>query len=670
MAKAYTPRTNRRKLPPINHVVNDWSSGYMSYADAIRARKNALSDMTNMDLVQNGIPKIRPGTVKYGSQPLGLVIGIGTFIKAVDSSQPENYEIFMQVIDGVGKIVIRKNGGSMTVIGGNYNTTAWCTFTQSNNRVYVSNGVDKMSYYNIKTNTIVTYAAISKPNTPSVVATGLTGTVVTYRVRVSANNNVGETEASAAFLITVGAFREEWNPSSQYITITVPQVTGADSYNFYIGLTAGEEQYLGNVVKPANPGDNVVFKDNNRASLNPFKKAPEGNSTSGPILTNLIESDGQLFGTGDKDNRYRYWYSGTGDKSGDFSPFNGGGWVDINYGGKNIPTSVHAFRNGKGDSAITILTRGIAGKGALYHQTFENQTLGDFTITYPVIKQANGSSGTYSPMAVVESNNSLHYPSGKSFKTTGTKAQMVNILVNDNIADTIAPDVSRLNLAAMHKAVGLEVDGRIFWCLPVGSNKNNEIWVFDIPKKGAWILRWTLPCDYMWLYEDEAGKTHHCVLSNNKILEFDKAAASTDDGEPFKTRLAGTTLTFDETSLQMASVETKRFSLIRPRGDINFKISGLGEDAEAITGLASERINPGTLPTGWSDAEWSAEEFSYELPPAEILSKQLVPVPIDVDEIVCQLNWEITTETAGCDYTLHGEKTDGKIIPNLFYGDD
>jgi len=206
--------------------------------------------------------------------------------------------------------------------------------------------------------------------------------------------------------------------------------------------------------------------------------------------------------------------------------------------------------------------------------------------------------------------------------------------------------------------------------LPVGSEKNNEIWIFDIAKRGAWILRWTLPCDYMWLYEDSSGRTHHCVLSNNKILEFDKSAASTDDGVPFRTRLAGTTLTFDETSLQMASVETKRFALLRPLGDIEIRISGLGEDADAITGLASETINPGTLPTGWSDSLWSDAEWSFELPPADVISKQLVPVPIDIDEIVCQLSWEITTSTEGCDYTLQGEKTDGKIIPNLFYGDD
>lgn len=670
MPKTYTPRRNKRKLPPINHVVNDWSAGYASYTDAIRARKNAFSDMTNMDLVQNGIPRIRPGTVRYGVQPTGKVRGVGTYINSTDSSNITKHIIQMHVIDGRGQIVTQRDGGSFNLIGGNYDINAWTTFTQSNNRVYINNGQNRMSYYDIKTGTLVDYVSIPTPNAPTVTPTGLNGSVVTYRVRVSANNKVGETAASVATLVTVGAYRDQWDPNTQSITIKVPQVPGAESYNFYIGLTAGDEQYLGNAPKPNSPSEEVVFKDSNRAAINPFKKAPEGDSTSGPILSNMIESDGQLFGTGDKNNPYRYWYSGVGDQSGDFSPFNGGGWVDVTYGGKNIPVSVMSFRNGKGDQAMTIMTRGIASKGGLFHQTFETQVMGDFSITYPMVKQANGNSGTYSPMAVVEANNSLHYPTGRNFKTTGTKAQMVNILVTDNIDDTIAPDTARLNLAAMHKAVGMETDNRIYWCLPVGADYNNEIWIFDIARQGAWILRWTLACDYMWLYEDSDGRVHHLVLSENRVLEFDRSVLSTDDGVPFRTRLAGQTLTFDETALQMASVETKRFSIIRPRGEIHISVGGLGEDAETITAIASETINPSTVATGWSDEEFSQVEYSAELPALDSQTQQFVPVPIDVDEIVCQLSWEITTNTAGCDYILHGEKTDGKIIPNLFYGDD
>lgn len=661
------PQTKRR--PIVNEVVKNWSAGYMSYTDAIRARRGSLTDMTNMELVQDGIPRIRPGLTRYGIQPLGEVIGVGKFTKATGISKPVKWEITMQVIDNKGQLCIRKDGGNWTVVGGDYNAQAWTTFTQSNNRVYISNRSNAMSYMNVLTNEIVSYTPIATPAAPTVTAANLAGSVVTYRVRVSANNNVGETAASIVTNVTVGAYRNAWDPNTQSITIEVPLVTGAASYNFYIGTSAGSEQYLGNVPKPAT-GTTVTFKDNNRAALNPFKVAPEGNSTEGPVLGTLVTSSGQLFGLDDKNNPYRYWYSGTGEHSGDFSPFNGGGWVDINLGGDSLPVAVKPFRDGKGTSAITILTKGAAGAGEVYHQTFESQTLGDFSITYPLIVAANGQSGTYGAMAVIEANNALHYPTGTAFKTTGTKAQMVNILVTTNTSDTIAPDVQRLNLAAMDGAVGLEVDNRLFWCLPVGADHNNEIWIQDLSRNGAWILRWTIAAKFMWLYEDSKGKTHHCVLVDNKILEFSRTVASEDDGVPFRSRLAGSIATFDDSGLQMAAIEMRRFLLIRPQGRIRLSIYGLGEDGDAITGIANQEVNPAVDPTGWSDMEWSQEEWSSLIGPVGSIAKSILPVPIEVDETVCQLSYDIVTEDSGCDYALHSEMTTGKIIPGLFYGDD
>ena len=666
--KLYAPSRQKNRKPEVKPVLNDWSAGYMSYAEAIRARKNALVDMTNMDLTQNGIPTVRPGTSKYGVQPLGKVIGVGTFVKFVSgASKPERHEITMQVIDGKGQVCIRKDGGSWNIVGGNYSTTAWTTFTQSNSRVYASNKENKMSFYDIKADTIVIYSPVSTPATPTVAQTGLTGTTVTYRVRVSANNNVGETAASTAALITISAYRNTWDPNTQYITITADTVAGAESYNFYLGTVAGEEQFLGNVPKPSS-GTTVTFKDNNRVAINPFKKAPEGNSTEGPILGTMIASAGQLFGVDDKDNPYRYWYSGTGDKAGDFSPFNGGGWVDINLGGDSVPVAVRAFRDGRGTSAVTILTRGAAGKGELYHQTFEQQAIGDYTITFPSIQQANGQAGTYSAMAVVEANNSLHYPTGTAFKTTGTKAQMVNILVTDNISDTIEPDVKRLNLIALHKAVGLEHDNRIFWCLPVGSNSNNEIWIHDISQRGAWILRWTIKADFMWLYEDNNGITHHCVLVGNKILEFNKTML-TDDGTPFRTRLALATTTFDESGLQMAHIEKIRLMLLRPRGNIKINVYGLGEDSEAVASLTNAEINPVVNRTGWSDFLWSKHMWSEAFGAIKTSSKTQLPVSVEVDEVVSQITCDITSETPAT-YSLNSVKFSGKIIPKLYQGDE
>ena len=140
-----TTKTNRqrRTKPPVNIALKEWSSGYMSFVDAIRARKNCLLDMTNMELTQDGIPQVRPGTTRYGTQPLGEVIGVSTFIKVVPSTAPEHYVITMQVINGKGHVLYNRDGGQWTDVGGTYNPHRQVQFVQENNRVYISNGSDK-----------------------------------------------------------------------------------------------------------------------------------------------------------------------------------------------------------------------------------------------------------------------------------------------------------------------------------------------------------------------------------------------------------------------------------------------------------------------------------------------------------------------------------------------
>lgn len=656
----------RKKKPELDLPFNVWSAGYMSHTEAIRARKDCLLDMTNMDMKPSGLPGVRPGTTRYGRQPIGTVIGVGTFIKSTNGGMPKSYQITMQVIGGVGKLLYNIDGGDWLNAGGNYSAAHWATFTQSNNRVYVSNGHNTMSYLDILTGSIVSYDPILAPATPAATVTGIAGAVVTYRYRVSANNKVGETQASTAVTVTVGEYRDSWDPATQYVTLSWSQVTGADSYNIYLGTVAGEEQYLGNVPQPSAAG-NVQFIDNNRAPLNPFKKAPEGNSTSGPVLMNLAASSGQLYGTGDTKDRYRCWYSGNGDKSGSFSPFDGGGWVDINYGGDSVPVVCKAFRDGTGHTAVTILTKGAAGAGNLYHMTFGQQVIGNFTITYPDIKPANGQTGTYSPMAVVECNNSLYYLSGMNFKTTGTKPSMVNILVTGNIGDTIERDLKLMNLSALHKAVGMDLNDDIYFALPIGADHNTEIWKYSVKNSGIWILRWTIPCDYMWKYEDTSGVTHHCILSNNKILEFNESAI-TDDGVPFRTRLALPTITFDKTALQMAAVDVVRTLLIRPQGKVSINIYGINEDNESTSLLTNKNIAPIVDPSGWGAACFDTVEFDYVLPPTTKKAKGQLPVPLEVEETLSQLDIDITTE-GNASYALNSVLVKGKLIPGLYRGD-
>lgn len=655
--------SRQKSKPKIDKTISSWDAGYQSYTDRIRSRSDSFSDMTNWDSKPDGTPFIRSGTIKYGNQPLGKVTGRGLFNDEVSSSTTvSRYVATIQEIDGVGRMCTSIDGGPWNIVGGEYSSDCWSEFIQSNNRVYIVNSKDKLSYYNIETQTLVKYTEITNPNKPTATQAGLSGSVVTYRYKVSANNKVGETSSSDVKLVTVGKFRNEWDPNTEYVNLSWDKQEDVESYNIYVGTSPGNESFLTNIPQPSN-GSIVSFKDNNRLPINPFKKAPEGNSTQGPILKTMINSNGQLFGL-DAQNPYRLWYSGTGDKSGDFSPYNGGGWVDINKGADSVPTAIAGFRDGRGSASITILTSGSSSTGGIYHMTFLQQTIGDYTINYPSIEQANGESGTRSQRALVSADNSLLYISGESIKTTGTKPQMINVLVSENITDTIEPDLKLLNQKNLHKSVGMTRGSRVYFALPVGSDDNNQIWIYDYSKRGAWILRWNIRVTDMWLYEDSKGVIHHCLLTDNKIVEFSDAA-TTDDGEPIRTRLSGATITFDKSGMQMASIQNIRMLLLNPLGKISINIYGLNEDSEAVVNIANKQIDAQRPFSGFDEILFDQVEFDFTPEKISRKTKAQLPIEIDVGEVVSQINYDITTENAAR-ATLHSISVAGKIIPGLY----
>jgi hypothetical protein len=628
--------------------------------------QNGLSDMTNAWLTQDSLPTPRPSLVRYGAQPLGTMIGVSTFTKIV-AGRPERWEISMQAIAGVGKICIRKDGDVWTNIGGTYNDVAIVTFAQSNSRVYLANGVDAMSYYDIDTGTIYTYSALIKPNVPTAVKTGLAGTNYTFYYRVSASNNVGETEGSVAVTISTDKLRNDWIDGTDKVTLSWTAVTGTNvTYNIYVGTAAGNEKQIATGISA------ITFVDNGTAAANPFKIAPSGNSTQAPKLTYIYNKNGQIYGVGDIENPYYLWYSGVGEQSGDFSPFSGGGYVGIDFGGDTLPVNVRAFRDGKGTPAMTVLSQGAAGSGKLSHVTFQTQTVGNTTFTYPEVYEANGQAGTVSPRGVIEANNSLYYPTGSDFKTTGSKPNVMNILSTDSISQGILPDVQGLNLAAMKNVVGLEYQDKLYWSLPFGSNENSEIWIMDLSRGGVWILRWTIPAKLMWLYEDNDGYTHHCVLVNNVILEFTDSVKTTDDGVAFRVRVATGRMVFDKAGVGMAAIQFQRFKVLYPTGTINFNVYGLGESGQT-TGVANTSFRQAVSYTGWEqwlyDNQNEPAYYDGDIGVISSVARSMEVVPVEVDEILNEISDEITSDTAGVDFTLSSISTQGVGIDRYFYGE-
>ncbi len=658
-------RRTKKHQVPIDIKQTSWPKGYIStYANSRRDRES-LSDMTNMELVQDNIVRPRPPLVRYGTQPAYTVIGRGSYRYSGSRSQ-----LFMMNVAGVGKVYRQTDGGAFTVIGGAnaYDPAAWAGFRQTKDRVYVYNGVDNLSYIDLATMATVEYTALATPAAPTgTAAAGLTsGTKpFNYYYKVTANNAVGESTASAASTaVNVNTIRDNWTAANS-VTVTWSSVAGATSYTIYGG---DDPNFLNEIVTLANLAT-LSFTDGGELTLNPFKTAPASNSTEGAVFNWMYvdTKDATIYGVTSTNQVY---YSAAG--TGDFSSLNGGGFATIDEGGDSQVNFIDGFRTGKGDPVISIFARGAAGKGKLYHMTFSTATYGDQVLTFPDITEANGQAGTYAPRATVKSRDSLIYPAGDSFKSTGTSQNIVNILTTNSISQGIIPDVDNINLDALDGAAGVEYQDKVYFTLPVGSATNNQIWYVDQARKNAWVLRWPVNADDIWLYEDNAGSSHLCVLVGNVIMEFTRAGSSTtsDDGVAWSSRVAFSSLVWDESGISLGKIHNQYFKLLSPRGEATANTYGLTKRG-STTDTGSDSFSSNVSFTGYDIWDYDSGLVSqwYDADPGNIdlLSQSVAILHVRPKGLLNQEDWEVVTSEINCDYYLSSVTTRGTANLDLIY---
>src|SRR5438046_341276 len=119
----FTPKAVSRTRQVVEKTQNKWVGGYVSALADSRIPDNSFADMTNIELTQDGLPRPRPSTNRYGAVFIGTCIGMGTFTKLV-SGLPQRWEVSMQSDGSHGKVYVRKDGASWTLVGGSYNKDA------------------------------------------------------------------------------------------------------------------------------------------------------------------------------------------------------------------------------------------------------------------------------------------------------------------------------------------------------------------------------------------------------------------------------------------------------------------------------------------------------------------------------------------------------------------
>lgn len=652
-------RRRRTSKIPIEQrdIIDTWKDGYIDSKTADRIGKSGLRSTVNQQLKQDGTLSPRPSLVPYGESAPGTILGeIVEFTKRTAGTS-ENYELSLQNVSGTVNAYYRKDGGTWTAAPGKtYNTTArahLCPIRDidenydDEDKILVLNGEDHLSYLDVNTLTVVPFVALSTPPAPSLaVGGGITGTNFSHRYRVTAGNR-GETAASAATVATTSKARSEWSGATEIITVTITRVSSAERYHIYYGTEAGQESYLFSVDDPGS-GTTFTWVDSGVIDVNTYRPAPVGDTTAGPIGTRASFINGQVFITGDKDNPKYVRYGGTGSSILDFSPYGGGGYEPVG-GNKEVPVRVAAFRNNSGTPSITVLCEGTNGFGKRY--IFSPQTIGN--TAYFAVSEENGNDGTEAPDSVILAKDQLWYLSSDGPKTTLTKAQIQTILTTEGVGDNIENFVKRLNTASLEYSCGLTYQNKLYWAVAAGSDRNNQIITLDLSnlRRGAWMLPWNVAADWMWLYNDNAGETHFCVLVDNEVFEFTENVATQDNGTAFPTSTSFGIQKFSKDGKDWGDMSRVTFVFNELDGSITVGVSGKTED-DPLAILGSETFVSATPVAGWGEAEWGAMSWGETETVPSIDSQERQEITIDIGE---ELNWwepSISTTTANVRYEL------------------
>lgn len=649
--------------PAIKRIsVKKWTNGTVTAFDDGRTPVDGLRGSGNVLLDQDGTVRPRPSLSLYGTALPGTALGeIFELVQTVGTVRTY-WMIGMFNVSGTTRPYVSKDGGAWSATAGKtYDNSAATHYLQADNKVVIMNGTDNLSYFDVTTiggaNTIVPFTALSTPGAPSIANNGTTditaGTApFTITYRISANSTVGETIASSSTSQAVNKDRDFWDPAINSLKVTWSAVTNAVSYNVYMGTVAGYEYLIASAV------NGVSYTDDGSAAQDVTTLFPTTDSTPGPKTTRGSVINGQIFMVGDTANPFYVRFGGTDSASIlDFSPAHGG-WSEVGRGTKEIPVHVKPFRDNKGSPQITVLCQGTNGHGKRYLLVPDSLTSGSDTITFFDVIEDNGQDGTDSPDGIILQNDSLWYPSRDGFKTTGTKPQIQNLLSTNRVSNTIQTDIKDLNNASMSKCVGVGFEGRLYWAVPNGSTSNNEIWVLDLDRDGAWMKPWNIPADWLTLYNDNSGVTHFIVLSNNTLYELSYSHITNDNGIAFQTSGNSGQITFSPDGREWAHILQVIFTLLRPQGAIDFSIAGKTEDS-SLAAVGAESFTYASTVAGWSEPAngsgivgWGKHAWSQLGIVPVSFADASVDVIVEVDEDVqwWQYGWNSTT--TGVDYNL------------------
>lgn len=450
--------SNVKNPPRKDELVTGFIGGINSFQDETAIKNGELTEGKNIILNVDGIEP-REGVQNYGTEVGTRVLGGFPYYKSDGTRE------LLRFCAGSNDKLQKYVSGVPTDIGTKtFDDEAPMNFVQADDKVYIFNGVDNLSYYD--GTTVQTYTALTTPANLVLAEQG-TGGSTTYSYRVSAFNDVGETLACASVQMTDGNATLN---ATNFNRLDWDDVSGAVGYNVYGRFATGlGETYMATVYVS-------TYDDKGQDDPSLSTLPPEANSTLGIIGSMPIFAISRIFVSGIKDFTSRLAFSGTGEKVGDFAtPAFGAGGVDV-------------FKNdGSGITAIIGFQGGVIvfKENAIYKFSF---TSDGFQQLEEIVKGF----GAISFRAVKHVENDIIFAARKdgrlAFFSLGNQENYVaTVLRTNELSIKVESFLTNVNLNELENSSAYYYRNLYICSVPKsGSTVNNRTWVLDT-RFGAWV---------------------------------------------------------------------------------------------------------------------------------------------------------------------------------------
>jgi hypothetical protein len=633
------------KKNKITIEIDNFKGGSNKYTNEARLALNEALVSKNLMSVGDGQWKTRWGTTYYGADLGAEIDGAKEFVKSDGTTE---------TIAIAGGVAYKStDGGSWTSISGaTFTAGIQCYFMQIAGYMYIANGTDALARYN--GTVLTTYTSLNAPaNLHGTASSSLSGTGFTYYAEVTALNDVGETVGSTEASCTVNTTREGWTGNKE-ITWAWNAVSTANRYQLYIADEQGDEALLASTTS-------LSFVDDGTVVINPYVIAPLENTTSAPKFKSMCVSGNRIWATNNSTDMYKVYFSGTGQFIGTFSDFYGGGWIDLEKGGREVPQVVVHYQSGQGEGRLTTLCKTPEGKGAVWQIQVSNLSVGSTSFSVPSATKVVGSFGTESILGVVQTDNDINFPNKRGWFNLGPKAQYYGVLRTQEISAKIRNYWKSLVGSKIGGICSYFYDAKIFISVPTTTAGNTRTIILDT-ERSNWTVEWTIGAKQFLEYTSTDGVSHllYVPTSGSRLIEIGENIQG-DLGVAFSTDYTSGRYQLDKLWKEFARVDKVFFKLGSPRGVINVEISG-SQKKGGFRGLTSATVTP----------EYSLSGLGYDVLGSNLLgttagTTSLFSDSADLRYIAVRkklrdIQFRITTTNIDCDYTLLGIIMEGRPL--------